>query len=63
MPTSGATNDEAQEREINEAVEACRKAMADLEVDAKATVLRELHRWLVAEHASHDSAAAPEKRH
>jgi hypothetical protein len=52
-----------QEREIREAVEACRKAMADLEIDAKAVVLNELHRWLVAEAATHDPASAKERQH
>jgi len=58
MPT-----DDAQAREIQAVVEACRKAMADLEIDAKAVVLNELHRWIVLEQASHDPAAAPKRQH
>ena len=46
------------DRQINEAVAACREAMADLEIDQKPVVLNELHRWLMAEAATHDPASA-----
>jgi hypothetical protein len=50
-------------REIKDAIDRCRLAMADLVPDAKAVVLNELHRWLVLEQATHDPAYAPERRH
>jgi hypothetical protein len=55
--------DEVFDRQINEAVDARRRVMIDLEIDAKAVVLNELHRWLVAEAATHDPAAAKERQH
>jgi hypothetical protein len=55
--------DEVFDRQINEAVAACREAMADLEIDQKAVVLNELHRWLVAEAATHDPAAEKKRQH
>jgi hypothetical protein len=55
--------DEVFDRQINEAVDARRRVMIDLEIDAKAVVLNELHRWLVAEVATHDPAAAKEGQH
>jgi hypothetical protein len=48
---------------IRVAVDACRKAMIDLPLAHKTVVLNELDRWLVAEEATHDSAAAKERRH
>jgi hypothetical protein len=60
MPTQP---DDAQEREIQAVVEACRKAMIDLIVEDKAVVLQELHRWVVAEAATHDPASAPGRTH
>jgi hypothetical protein len=55
--------DEVFDRQITEAVDACRRVMIDLEIDAKAVVLNELHRWLVAEAATQDPAAAKERQH
>jgi hypothetical protein len=50
-------NQRSQDKLVNEAVEACRKAMIDLTVEAKAAVVNELHRWLTLEEASYDPAA------
>jgi hypothetical protein len=59
-------DDEQIDREaqaIRDAVDACRMAMIDLPLTHKAVVLNELDRWLVAEEATHDPAAAKERRH
>ena len=48
---------------IRDAVNACRKVIIDLPLAHKTVVLNELDRWLVAEEATHDSAAAKERRH
>jgi hypothetical protein len=58
-----ATPDEAREAlEIADVVGKCRAAMVDLLPDAKALVVRELHRWVTMEFATHDPAH-PERRH
>jgi hypothetical protein len=48
---------------IRDAVDACRKAIINLPLTHKTVVLNELDRWLVAEEATHDPAAAKERQH
>ena len=55
--------DDAQEREIQAVVEACRKAMIDLPVEQKGEVLDRLSAWLAGEEASFDPASAPGRTH
>ena len=55
--------DDAREREILDAVDACRKAMIDLPVEQKGTVLDRLSALLAGEEASFDPASAPGRAH
>jgi hypothetical protein len=64
MPTSDSNDALDRDVEaIRDAVNACRKALADLPLAHKTVVLNELDRWLVAEAATHDPAAAKERQH
>ena len=56
--TSDAANDRASsasDRDIRDAVEACRKAMGDLDIDAKEAALEELRAWVELERSTHET--------
>jgi hypothetical protein len=43
-----------QTREIQNVVDQCRRAMVDLDVDAKALVVDQLHGWVELERSTHE---------
>jgi hypothetical protein len=57
MTTMSETDDvlAKQAGEIQNVVDGCRRAMADLDVDAKRRVLTEIDRWVSLEGASHQT--------
>ena len=63
MVTAMTQSDDPLDKQMGDAVQACRRVMIDLTVEEKAVVLQELRRWLVAEVATNDTAAAKERQH
>ena len=53
MPTSRATDDalDRQAREIQNVIDACRRAMADLTVEEKAVAVDQLRGWVELDEA------------
>jgi hypothetical protein len=56
-------NADPLDKQIDDAVEACRKAVIDLTVKEKTVVMERLRGWIELEAASHDPAAAKNRQH
>jgi hypothetical protein len=55
MPSDSSDALDRQAREIQNVIDACRRAMIDLDVDAKALVVDQLHGWVELERGTFES--------